>query len=402
MNKAGRKMTSKEMLKFYSDNLFEEAMEKKKKGGLICWSSSVMCGEFFEAMDISVIYPENHAAIIGAKHYSTKFLEYAEKMGYDSGICSYAKINISYTNMLINDRENKILKECPAPVIPLPDVIAVCNNICSLLIKWYENLAKMLNVPFVLVDVPYIHDGEISNSEVKYILGQFENIKKTLEKLTGKAFNEEKLSELIKQRELSARAWGNVMKIAEKKNSPLNGFDLFNYMSLAVCASYKKEAQEVFEAFYKELEEKKEGDGENGVFWEGIACWPYLSMTYKTLKNNGFKITASTYPEMWNLKYSSLEEMAKAYAQVYTNTSLENKIKLISKMGGERNCEAYVYHRNKSCKLMSFMIKETAEGVKKITGKPYIIFDGDQTDPGNFSRGQFETKIQALSEMTEE
>ena len=33
MNKAGRKMTSKEMLKFYSDNLFEEAMEKKKKGG---------------------------------------------------------------------------------------------------------------------------------------------------------------------------------------------------------------------------------------------------------------------------------------------------------------------------------------------------------------------------------
>ena len=105
---------------------------------------------------------------------------------------------------------------------------------------------------------------------------------------------------------------------------------------------------------------------------------------------------------MWNLKYSSLEEMAKAYAQVYTNTSLENKIKLISKMGEERNCEAYVYHRNKSCKLMSFMIKETAEGVKKITGKPYIIFDGDQTDPGNFSRGQFETKIQALSEMTEE
>lgn len=56
------------------------------------------------------------------------------------------------------------------------------------------------------------------------------------------------------------------MKIAEKKNSPLNGFDLFNYMSLAVCASYKKEAQEVFETFYKELEEKKKETEKTAFF----------------------------------------------------------------------------------------------------------------------------------------
>lgn len=395
-------MTSRELLKLNTDALFEEAAEKKKNGGLVCWSSSVMLGEFFDAMDISVVYPENHAAIIGAKHYSVPFLEYCEKLGYDSGLCSYAKINIAYAHMLLNDSENEILKNCPAPIIPLPDVIVVCNNICSLLIKWYENLAIMLDVPFLLVDVPYVHGQKITEEEIDYIVGQFENIKSTLEKITGRAFDEEKFASLAKQRYLSSRAWEKVMRLAENKNTALNGFDLFNFMSLAVCGSYRKGAQDTFEAFYNEL---KNADGENtdqrGVFWEGIACWPYLSMTYKTLKNSGFKIAASSYPEMWNLQYRNLREMAKAFALVYTNTSLESKIALISRMGMERHCEAYIYHRNKSCKLMSFMLKETAEEVKKITGKPYVIFDGDQTDPGNFSRGQFETKIQALSEMTE-
>lgn len=396
-------MTSKQMLKEYTDMLFNEAMEKKKNGGLICWSSSVVPGELFDAMDISVIYPENHAAIIGAKHYSDVLIEHAENIGYDNGICSYAKINLAYTDYILNrDKYKTEIENCPAPEIPLPDIIVVCNNICSLLIKWYENLAVTLNVPFVLIDVPFIHDGEISKKEVGYILSQFENIKREIETIAGRKYNEEKLKEEMEQRKRSSIAWEKVMKLSEEKPSALNGFDLFNFMSLAVCASYRKCAEDTFNTLYEELKRAEETN-ENGmrVFWEGIACWPYLSFTYKTLKNCGFKVSASMYPDMWNVQYSTMEEMAAAFANIYTNRSLDEKIKLISSMGEKSHCDAYVYHQNRSCKLMSFLLNETAEGVKSVTGKPYIIFDGDQTDPGNFSQGQFETKVQALSEMAE-
>lgn len=50
---------------------------------------------------------------------------------------------------------------------------------------------------------------------------------------------------------------------------------------------------------------------------------------------------------------------------------------------------------------MSFLNVETAETIKAINGKPYVNFDGDQTDPNAFSPAQYETRVQALVEMME-
>lgn len=38
-------------------------------------------------------------------------------------------------------------------------------------------------------------------------------------------------------------------------------------------------------------------------------------------------------------------------------------------------------------------------GVEAATGVPCVSFDGDQSDPRNFSKAQFETRIQGLAEM---
>ena len=51
---------------------------------------------------------------------------------------------------------------------------------------------------------------------------------------------------------------------------------------------------------------------------------------------------------------------------------------------------------------MSFLNVETAEIVKERTGVPYVSFDGDQTDPRNFSPAQFDTRVQALAEIMEQ
>ena len=62
-------------------------------------------------------------------------------------------------------------------------------------------------------------------------------------------------------------------------------------------------------------------------------------------------------------------------------------------------CDGVVYHLNRSCKLMSFLNVETAEIIDERTKTPYVSFDGDQTDPRNFAPAQFDTRVQALSEM---
>ena len=57
---------------------------------------------------------------------------------------------------------------------------------------------------------------------------------------------------------------------------------------------------------------------------------------------------------------------------------------------------------NRSCKLMSFVQYEMQRRVAEQTGLPYAGFDGDQADPRNFAKAQFETRLEGLVEVMEE
>lgn len=137
--------------------------------------------------------------------------------------------------------------------------------------------------------------------------------------------------------------------------------------------------------------------------WEGIACWPYLSHNFKTLKSHGINMTGSTYPAAWAINYdkADIRSMAKAYISICNNQSLPVQIQNRVDIMEEYKCDGAVYHVNRSCKNMDFMQIEVQKAVAERTGKPYVSFDGDQSDPRNFSQAQFETRVQGLVEMME-
>lgn len=60
-------MTSKEMLNQLLDQHYQNAIEAKQQGKLVAWATSISPQELLETMDIAVVYPENHAAAIGAR-----------------------------------------------------------------------------------------------------------------------------------------------------------------------------------------------------------------------------------------------------------------------------------------------------------------------------------------------
>ena len=51
---------------------------------------------------------------------------------------------------------------------------------------------------------------------------------------------------------------------------------------------------------------------------------------------------------------------------------------------------------------MAVMNVEMAEMIRERTKTPFASFDGDQTDPRNFSEAQFDTRVEALSEVMEQ
>lgn len=411
-------MNSKQKLAYWQKKFYDDANAAHGKGELVCWSSSIAPCEFTAAMGIHTVYPENHAAAVGAKHGALEILELADRRGYTLDNCSYSRINLTYMDLLVEEKKSGVTPEALAkldelgiPRLPLPDVIIICNNICNVLLKWYENIAVTLNVPYLIVDVPYIYEYPIKPHQVKYIRDQFQRIIRQLEDLTGRPFDYDKFREVQEQKYRSVNAWNKAMSLCSVKPSPMSGFDMFNYMALIVCASCYYAAEDTFEAFAAELKEKADagidaykGGETSRIAWEGIAVWPYLSGTYKKLKGLGANVVGSTYPGAFSVLYQpgDLDSMAAGYANVYLNTSLENRINVISDVMDSTGCTGIMYHLNRSCKNMGFQNVETAEMVKAHTKKPYVSFDGDQTDPRNFSQAQYDTRAEALVEIMAE
>ena len=195
--------SAKELLGYYQAKLDEEAREAKKAGKLVCWSASVAPPEMCVAMDIAMVYPETHAAGIGARKGSLDMLAVAEQKGYNLDICSYARVNLGYMELLkqeaMTGETPEKLANSPAARVPLPDLVITCNNICNTLLKWYENLAKELDIPCIIIDVPFNHTMPIQRRCKEYIAAQFEEAIKILEKVCGRKFDYDKFLEVQKQ-----------------------------------------------------------------------------------------------------------------------------------------------------------------------------------------------------------
>lgn len=397
----GEKPRAKDLVNKLLAKSYNDAIEAKKNGELVGWSTSIFPQEIPETFGLKIVYPENHAAAVGARHESLKLCEVAESKGYSIDLCSYARVNLGYVD----------LKTCESQYMPLPDFILCCNNICNTVIKWYENIAKELNIPMIMIDTPFNTEYEVTQDRVDYIKAQFEVAIEKLEKITGKKFDEKRFGEIMKTSIESGKWWKKAMSYTNKIPSPMNGFDMFNYMAIAVCARGKKETAEIFKLLSQEMEEKIKngestyrGEEKHRVMFEGIPCWPYLGYKLKTLIKYDVNMVGSVYTDAWALQYKAndLEGMARAYCSVMNNNSLKNQIDQRAEVIKKFSCDGAIYHMNRSCKVMDFMQYELQRKAGEKTGKPYVGFDGDQTDPRNFTKAQYETRVQGLVEVMED
>ena len=395
------KMTSSQMYGLLMNKHYSEAKAAKERGQLVAWSSAIAPPEFLEVMGIYAVYPENHVAAIGAKKGAIPLMQCAEGEGYSTDTCSYARINLGYIKML----------ECNFQEIPLPDLLFCTNNTCNTITKWYEILAKELKIPLVMLDMPFNYEYEVTKNRIDYIKAQFQQVIHQLEQIVNKPFDHDKFKEIMKVSSEASLLWKKVADYSRMGPSPLNGFNIFNYMALSVCYRTKKESIEFFKTVIDELDQLiKDGSSQFPVpekyriMWDGIACWPYLSHNFKTLKKYGMNIVGSFYPYLWARIYEpgNLDSMAESYASIAMNRNLAFQVETRKNILNEFRCDGAIYHMNRSCKIMDFMQLEIQRQVHVSTGIPYITFAGDQTDPRAFSEAQFELRVQALAETMDD
>lgn len=289
--------------------------------------------------------------------------------------------------------------------IPQPDFVLCCNNICNCMTKWYENIARMCNIPLIMIDVPYNNTVEVNDDYVAYIRSQFDNAIKDLEKLTGKKFDQEKFDNACKHANRTAQAWLRVCDYLQYKPAPYSGFDLFNHMADVVTARGKVQAAEAFELLEKDLDKAiKEGTSttpfpeQYRVMFEGIPCWPKLPNLFKPLKQNGVNVTAVVYAPAFGFVYNNYDEMVKAYCKAPNSVCIEQGVDWREGICRDNKVDGVLVHYNRSCKPWSGYMAEMQRRFTRDLGIPCAGFDGDQADPRNFNEAQYETRVQGLVE----
>ena len=388
--------------------LFENARLAKERGEKVGWSASIFPQEIAETLGLNVLYPENHAAGIAARHQADPFLQECEgPMGYSNDLCAYAKLNLAYTSVLNNE---SAIELPDGGKLVKPDFLLLTNNICNQLTKWYENLARQLQIPLFFIDTCYNPWDYVTESRVRYVRAQIDELIKNLCEFTDKKWDDEHFKEVMKISQRNSFLWERANNLLDRKPAPLSGFELFNYMSSMVCNRGKTSSTAILKQLNSEIEQHI-ADGTSTfpvaeqfrISWDGIACWPYLSHNLRTLKKYGINMVASSYGKAWAIAYDDLDGMARAYCFVSTNgdnasTMIERRLEALKRFG----CEGTIYHVNRSCKVMDCQMMEVQRQLAKAAGIPFTSFDGDQADYRNYSEAQFETRIQGLVEVMQQ
>ena len=451
------------------EDVYAEAREASKRGEPVGWSSSKFPCELAEAFDLHVVYPENQAAGIAANRDGETMCQAAEDLGYDNDICGYARISLAFaagkraakkldpktmeyvidpnSGKPMKDENGNIVKgEDGKPVkdpktmqpyteevdlheieampdgeekekrlaaiksyrqmqMPMPDFVLCCNNICNCMTKWYENIARMNDIPLVMIDIPYNNTVEVDDTYVKYIRGQFDSAIHQLEKISGRKFDEKKFEQACANANRTASAWLKVCDYLQYKPAPMSGFDLFNHMADVVTARGKVAAAEAFELLATELEAQVKNnvttvpfEEKYRVMFEGIPCWPKLPNLFKPLKENGVNVTAVVYAPAFGFVYNNMDEMVKAYCKAPNSVCIEQGVEWREGICRDNKVDGVLVHYNRSCKPWSGYMAEMQRRFNKDLGVPTAGFDGDQADPRNFNEAQYETRVQGLVE----
>ena len=365
----------------------------------VAWVTSGAPVEVLRPFDFYTVYPENHGALCGAKRVGPELCAVAEEHGYHQDLCSYARIDLGHF----------FSGKTPAGKLPKPDLLFASNNICQTVVYWYKALAHYLKVPLVLFDTPYNFE-KIKDSDISYMVRQFEEMIPILEEISGRPLKYKKLREFVHIGKETSLTWGAVLATMKARPAPMTIFDAFGHMVPIVSLRGLPLALEYYRTLLGELRQRvDQGVGaikneHKRLMWDNIAIWYKMRDHSNLFAKQGMNFVTATYTNAWAettpimSDNQPFESMARAYSLVILNNNLNNRLKLMERLIKEYQVDGLVFHSARSCKPYSVgqydLKRLLIEGLKV----PSVIIEADIADSRAYSEEQVHTRLEAFFE----
>jgi benzoyl-CoA reductase/2-hydroxyglutaryl-CoA dehydratase subunit BcrC/BadD/HgdB len=397
------KIQSAKLLKEVMGNYFRGMGDTTKK---IAWCTSVGPAELLRSFGFEVHFPENHGALLGATRTANDFIPEATMLGYSNDICSYLTADIgSHLKKSTPMTEHYGLKGAPRP-----DLIVYSTNQCREVQDWFSYFAREYNVPAVGIFPPR-HIDEATKEVIDDVATQYKNMIPACEKASGIKFDIDRFRETLRLSREATALWKQVLLTAQASPAPLSFFDATIHMGPIVVLRGTQIAKDYYTALLSELQENvKNGRGfleneKSRIYWDGMPIWGKLRPLSELFVQNNSAIVASTYCNSWVFdafdEKDPFESSAKAYSEIFINRSEKAKERILKGLLKDFAIDGIIFHDAKTCFNNSNSNFGMPQRLKKETGVPFLVIEGDLCDLRFYSEGQSITKIETFIEQIE-
>jgi len=373
----------------------------------IAWCTSVGPAELLRSFGFLVYFPENHGAVLGSSRAAADLIPAANARGYSPDICSYLTSDIgSYLK-----GQTPLMQAFGMQGVPRADVLVFNTNQCRDVQDWFAFYRREWDVPLIGIDTPRGIE-EITDAHLQALVAQHKALIPTLEEFSGRAFDLERLKEVVASSYRCTLLWKRVLELAAHRPSPISFFDCTIHMGPAVVLRGTPQAEEYYPVLIAELEQRIE-DGVAAVegektryYWEGMPVWGKLRDHATHFAEQHACVVASTYCNSWIFEAMGLDDpfeaMARSYTELFIVRGENYKEAYLKRMFDTYAIDGIIYHDAKTCPNNSNCRYGMPQRLTRATGVPHVTINGDLNDLRLYSEEQARTQFEALGEQIEE
>ena len=410
-------LTQKAMISKHFDALGDAAGQRDRDKKVVYTFVPGNLTELMLSFETLPVHPEINALQAGLRQKARSYIATAERAGHSEDVCSYVKCDIG---MLKQGNIGPTGRP-----LPKPDLLLLSYTGCFTFMKWFELLQKEYDCPVAMLHVPYQSEGRITPDMRDYVVRQLEKeIIPTFERVTGRAFDVDKLRELMGN---SARAEDDlvhVLESAKHRPSPIDAyfggvyyigplFTAFRGTEVA-CTYYRQLRQEVDERIRLGLgpitPDGPISEERYRIVVEGTPNWTHFREFWRMFADEGAVVVASSYTKVGGLydqgfrhdPRSPLESLADYCLGCYANLSLPARIGLLDRYVQDYEADGFLINSVKSCNSFSAGQLLILRELEQRTGRPGAFIESDLVDPRFFSPANIQNRLESYFQMIEQ
>ncbi len=379
----------------------QELSEADDSDKPVAWMTAVAPVELCVAMDVLPVFPENYGAFFAARGTAQELCDAAIARGYSEDLCTYALSNLG--SMFLN----KGLTETKG--LPKPDLLIATQYGCISHLKWWEEMARLLDVPLFILDSAHTLEDELMPHQVRYFKLQLKKCIAFLENVLGKRMDYDRLEAVINLSGEAGRFWEEALKLRRNRPCPMGPMEVYTHMAVAVTLCGSNDAVDHYRMLFEEI--SRRADSKIGavpeerfrLIWDFFPLWYQLGL-FRKFEEEGAVFVADVYGTAFSSDMDgsdALGSLVDRYCrqETATRTGSTGRAEEYCRLIEEYGVDGIVFHSNRSCRFFSPRQLDMERIIRERYELPTLAFHGDMTHPEWFSEEQVNSRIMTYLEV---